>query len=138
MLRVFSAVLAMFLYLAPVAAQDVQPRNPAIETVIGTQLEAFQADDVARAFTFASPSIKQVFRTPENFGVMVQRSFPMVWRPGEVSFLELVEIGGNLWQRVEIIDRQGQRHHLGYEMVQGDAGWKISGVQILRVPDTSV
>lgn len=138
MLRILSAVLAFFLILTPATAQEVQPQNPEIETVIGNQLEAFQADDFAEAFTYAAPTIKQMFQTPENFGTMVRRGYPMVWRPGEVTYLELAEIGGALWQRVEIIDQEGVRHHLGYQMTEGENGWKISGVTILEAPDVSV
>ncbi|TNF17804.1 MAG: DUF4864 domain-containing protein [Rhodobacteraceae bacterium] len=132
------AVLACVFVLAPALAQDVQPRNPEIEAVIGSQIEAFQADDVARAFDFASPVIRRMFVTPENFGLMVQRGYPMVWRPGEVSFLDLAEIDGALWQRVEIIDRAGVRHYLGYRMEPGADGWKIAGVQFLEAPDIAV
>lgn len=138
MLRILSAVLALFLVLTPATAQEVQPQNTEIETVIASQLDAFQADDVDQAFTYAAPNIRQIFRTPENFGTMVQRGYPMVWRPGEVTYLELAEIGGALWQRVEIIDREGVRHHLGYQMTEGENGWKISAVMILDVPDIAV
>lgn len=138
MLRAFLAVLACVFVLAPAVAQDVQPKNPDIEAVIGSQIEAFQADDFARAFAFASPVIQRMFVTPENFGLMVRRGYPMVWRPGEVSFLDLAEIDGALWQRVEITDRSGQRHYLGYKMEPGADGWKIAGVQFLSAPDIAV
>lgn len=138
MLRAFLAVLACVFVLAPAVAQDVQPKNPEIEAVIGGQIEAFQADDFARAFDFASPVIRRMFITPENFGQMVQRGYPMVWRPGSVSFLDLAEINGALWQRVEIIDQAGTRHYLGYKMEPGADGWKIAGVQFLPAPDVAV
>lgn len=138
MLRRCLAILALVLTAGSAHAQDPQPKNPAIEAVIGDQLDAFEAQDIDRAFSHASPTIKGLFGSPEVFGLMVQRGYPMVWAPGEVTYLELAEIGGALWQRVEIIDTTGQRHYLGYRMEPGESGWKIGAVQILEAPDIAV
>ena len=106
-----------------------------LEKNIAAQIKAFEADDFATAFTFASPNIQQLFQTPENFGVMVRRGYPMVWRPAEVRFLELREVAGALWQKVMITDDAGRVHILDYQMVQMDNGWKINGVQLLGNSD---
>ena len=42
-------------------AQDAQG---AIREVISDQIAAFEADDFATAFTFASPAIREIFGTP--------------------------------------------------------------------------
>ena len=105
-----------------------------IEGVISGQIEAFKADDFEEAFTFAAPSIQLMFRTPENFGIMVRRGYPMVWRPAEVTFLDLREEGGRCVQTVQIEDAEGTIHLLAYSMTQTEAGWKISGVQFLEAP----
>lgn len=106
-----------------------------IENVISGQLEAFKVDDFEEAFTYAAPSIRGIFRTPENFGVMVRRGYPMVWRPSDVTFLDLREgPGDTLVQTVEIEDAAGTTHLLAYMMTQTSDGWKISGVQILQAP----
>lgn len=103
-----------------------------IEGVISGQIEAFKADDFDQAFTFAAPTIRQIFRTPENFGVMVRRGYPMVWRPADVTFLDLREEGGVFVQTVRIEDADGMIHLLAYAMTETESGWKISGVQILE------
>ena len=72
-----------FLSLAMAKAESQSSSSPAIESVISKQIEAFRADDFATAFTFASPNIRSMFGTPDNFGVMVRRGYPMVWRPGQ-------------------------------------------------------
>ena len=108
-----------------------------IEANISAQIEAFKADDFAAAFEFASPNIQEVFRSPENFGTMVRNGYPMVWRPADVRFLELREIGGLLWQKVMITDQAGGVHILDYQMVNLETGWKINGVQILEAPGAS-
>ncbi len=125
----FAALLATVLAL-PAAAQEAP-----IRATIQSQIEAFQADDFARAFTFASPTIKQMFGTPENFGVMVKQGYPMVYRPAEVQMMELREVAGNLWQRVRITDQAGAGWYLDYMMVETAEGWQINAVQILPAPD---
>ena len=125
-------VLAFWVGGNPATAQD-----RGIEDTIGQQLEAFKTDDVGTAFGFASPLIKNIFRTPENFGAMVQQGYPMVWRPGEVTFLEQREIAGVIWQKVRIIDGTGRVHILDYQMIQSPDGWQINGVQLLREPEVS-
>ena len=103
-----------------------------IEGVISDQLEAFKADNFARAFEFASPHIRGIFRTPENFGRMVTQGYPMVWRPGEVTYLELRKENGSFWQKVQIVDGEGRLHVLDYRMLKTPNGWKINGVQLLE------
>ena len=123
-----SFVLSVLTALS-VSAQEA--RNPAIETIIQQQFDAFRADDVGTAFSFASPNIQGLFGSPENFGMMVRNSYPMVWRPAEVRYLELREVAGNLWQRVMVTDQAGRAHVLDYQMVQTADGWQINGVQLL-------
>ncbi len=127
-----TAVIALWGWTVPAAAQD-----RGIEETIGQQLDAFKADDVGTAFEFASPTIKNIFRTPENFAAMVQQGYPMVWRPAEVTYLEQREIAGAIWQKVRIIDGAGRIHILDYQMIQSSDGWQINGVQLLREPEVS-
>ncbi|WP_299152281.1 DUF4864 domain-containing protein [uncultured Tateyamaria sp.] len=108
-----------------------------IEAVIGSQIEAFEADDFAGAFAFASPSIQGIFRTPENFGRMVTQGYPMVWRPAEVTYLGLRQEDGAYWQTVRIVDGDGAVHLLDYRMLETRDGWKINGVQLLEAAGVS-
>lgn len=109
-----------------------------IQATIGSQIEAFRADDFAQAFTYASPNIRRMFRTPENFGAMVRGGYPMVWRPSEVRFLELREIAGALWQKVMVTDSKGRAHILDYQMIEIDDGWKINAVQLVKTGGANV
>ena len=125
-------LLSLVLSLLPALSAPAQEaRNPGIETIIQQQFDAFRADDVGTAFSFASPNIQGLFGSPENFGMMVRNSYPMVWRPDQVRFLELREVAGNLWQRVMVTDQAGRAHFLDYQMVQTADGWQINGVQLL-------
>lgn len=132
MLRVLLFCLAMALPVAPAQAQD---RDPAIQGVIQSQIEAFLKDDFATAFTFASPAIKGIFGTAERFGMMVRQGYPMVWRPADVQFLELRERAGQPVQRVMITDASGTVFLLDYEMIAAGEGWQINGVQVVRAPE---
>ena len=114
----------------PAAAQEAD-----IRAVIDRQVAAFEAEDVERAFSYASPGIRGLFGTPENFGAMVRSGYPMVWRPGELHYLELREVAARLWQKVLVRDRAGALHLLDYQMIETGAGWKINAVQILKMPD---
>lgn len=124
-------ILSLMLLLPlPAAAQQDE-----IADVIQQQLDAFNARDVETAFTFASPTIKGLFGTPGNFGMMVERGYPMVWTNSDVRFLELREIGGRLFQRVLIRDANGVTHVLEYQMIENGTLWQINGVSIVPAPD---
>jgi hypothetical protein len=132
-MRKFLMAIGLVLGFAVSAAAQ----NAEIEMTIDSQIEAFLADDFNHAFSFASPNIQQIFRTPENFGVMVRRGYPMVWRPADVRFLELREIEGRLWQKVQITDGSGRVHILDYQMIELESAWKINAVQLLKEPAVS-
>lgn len=128
-MRAFAGLLTAAFLALPALAQEAP-----IQNTIQNQLNAFMADDFATAFTFASPTIKGLFGTSDNFGMMVRNGYPMVHRPADVKMLELREVAGNLWQRVMITDQQGRTHILDYQMVETAEGWQINGVQILPSP----
>lgn len=129
MIRMILAVVLAFHLAGPARAQTDD-----VQGVIGAQIEAFQRDDFATAFTFASPMIRGVFGTPERFGRMVRQGFPMVWRPADVQYLEQSERGGLTYQKVLIQDAAGAYFALEYEMLATPEGWQINGVQFLEDP----
>lgn len=124
------AILSLCLLASPAA----RAQETAVEAVISQQIEAFKADDFDRAFTFASPTIKGLFGTPDNFGAMVRQGYPMVWRPAEVRFLGAEMRDGALWQDVMIRDAEGRVHILEYQMIEAGDGWKINAVRLRRAP----
>ena len=125
------------LFAAALALPALAQEGPIRET-IQSQIDALLADDFARAFTFASPNIKGIFGTPENFGAMVKEGYPMVYRPAQVEMGDLREIAGNLWQRVRVVDQAGAAWYLDYMMIETAEGWQINAVQLLPAPDVGV
>ena len=118
--------------VAMLATAAIGQANDAIEDVIGTQLDAFNDRDVVTAFSFASPMIKGLFRDPGNFGMMVERGYPMVWDNRAVRFLGLREEAGMQIQTVQIEDPEGRVYTLEYAMIETADGWQINGVQIVE------
>lgn len=131
-MRMFLITVILMLFPLGAAAQDRLPANPDIESTIQSQLDAFSTGNVFTAWTFASPTIQQMFQHPMYFGAMVERGYPMVWQPGETTYLGLREEGDRLVQQVQILDQTGRGHLLDYEMVQIDGLWRIAGVTVLR------
>lgn len=138
-MRPFLLCLAVFLALSTAvftaASRPAEAQENPIQSTIQNQITAFLADDFALAFTYASPTIKEVFGTADNFGRMVKEGYPMVYRPAEVEMLEMREVAGNLWQRVRILDQAGRAHYLDYMMVETPDGWQINAVQLLTMPE---
>ena len=125
-MRIFAILAAVLAFALPVQAQQKD-----IEAVIASQLQYFQKDDFAGAFTHAAPNIKQIFRTPERFGQMVTNGYPMVHRPAEIQFKELETNAGVQVQNVLIRDLKGTYYLAQYTMVMVDGEWQIAGVNIV-------
>ena len=123
--------LCLGLFAAPPGRADT---GAEIRAVIAAQLEAFQRDDWEGAFTYASPAIRGIFRTPDRFGGMVRRGYPMVWRPARVEPGPLEAGPNGPVQLMYIEDSRGILHVAAYEMQLVDGAWRINGVHIRRAP----
>jgi len=122
-------IFAVFLMTVTSGAAIAQSLE--IQGTISRQIEAFRMDDFGTAFSYASPNIQEMFRNAENFGRMVRQGYPMVWRPADVRFLALKQLGAFQLQKVMVKDGNGRFHVLEYEMVQTGIGWQINGVRLL-------
>lgn len=132
-MRKLVGVILLGLSLASTSWAD-QAQRGAVTGVIQSQIDAFMEDDFDRAFTFASPNIRSMFGTPDNFGRMVRQGYPMVWRPADVSYGQTESGAGRVLQNVVIRDADGVVHVLEYEMIPISEGWQINGVRLLRAP----
>lgn len=132
------AVMLFALILTLPMTGPVRAQETPIQKTIQSQIDALIADDFATAFSFASPNIKGMFGTAENFGAMVKNGYPMVYRPADVEMQELREVAGNLWQRVRVVDQAGKAWYLDYMMIETAEGWQINAVQLLPAPEIGV
>lgn len=141
-MRVLAFCLILFATAVggPAAAVDVpEAERRAIRAVVGAQLEAFQRDDGAAAFGYASPGIREMFETAERFMTMVRRGYAPVYRPQRVEFRELVVFRGRLTQRVYLVGPDGAPVIANYLMErQADGHWRIDGCILEEAPDVSV
>jgi len=125
-----SAALTAMLLATPAFAQDAS-----IEDVITNQLQAFNDRDVAEAWQYASPMIQGMFGSPDNFGMMVERGYPMVWDNSNVRFLDREDFDSRTRQEVMITGPDGLFYILDYQMIETPDGWLINGVQVIPAPD---
>jgi len=118
------------LLLATAPQLAVAAGDPAaFRSVIGSQLEAFQRDDGPAAFAHASPLIKGMFRTPDNFMRMVMTGYPQVYRPRSVDFGAVIDYRGQPTQLVYLTGPDGDAVIAYYQMQQQpDGTWQINGV----------
>ena len=123
-------ILALSLTPALAPALTHAAGDPAaFRTVIQSQLEAFQRDDGSAAFAHASPTIKGIFGTPENFMRMVMSGYPQVYRPRSVDFGAVIDYRGQPTQLVYLTGPDGDAVIVYYQMQQQpDGTWQINGV----------
>lgn len=109
-----------------------------IRAIIERQLAAFQRDDGVTAFGFASPTIRAIFGTPENFMSMVRSGYAPVYRPREVEFQDLADLDGVLTQRVLLVGPDGRVVVAHYFMQrQPDGAWRINGCVLKGAAQTT-
>ncbi len=105
-----------------------------IRAVIYRQIDAFRRDDAAGAFALVSPSVREAFGTPQRFLEVVRMAYRPVYRPASVVFLDMVVIGGEVVQQVQLTDRGGLIWVAYYSMQRQDDGrWRTNGCR-LRPP----
>ncbi len=134
MLRAWLAWFALLVPLAvlaepPVTGTDVSE----IRAVIHRQIDAFRRDDAHSAFALVSPGVQQAFGTAERFLETVRMAYRAVYRPTSVSFLELVVMGADVVQQVQVTDRSGSIWVAYYAMQrQKDGSWRTNGCHLVQ------
>jgi len=116
----------------PARAQPVSEVDArAVRTVVSAQLEAFAKDDAKRAFSYAAPSIRAMFGTPERFLAMVRAGYPVVYRAAGVTFLIPLRAESDLVQGVHLTDGDGTLWLATYRLErQPDGSWRIAGCDV--------
>ncbi len=133
--KAFALGFAVFIGLSfAAAAQDVTEADKRqFQDIIASQIDAFQRDDGLRAFSFAAPAIRSIFRTAEGFMQMVRNGYKPVYRPRSVKFGAVTDDRGAPTQKVHLIGPDGGLWTALYAMQrQDDGSWKISGVSLIR------
>ena len=104
-----------------------------IRAVINRQIDAFRRDDAQGAFALVSPTVQQSFGSPEKFLDVVRMAYRAVFRPAAVAFLDMMVLGDEVVQQVQVTDRAGLVWVAYYAMQrQRDGSWKTNGCHLVQ------
>ena len=130
-MRLVILLLALLLLLAPPA--DAADDVAAAQGVIRAQEQALIHDDAAAAYSYAAPTIKEIFPDADVFMSMVRNSYAPVYRHRSFEFGEARSEGDWIAQRVHIIDADGDAWEALYTLErQPDGSLKITGCSLLK------
>jgi hypothetical protein len=135
-LFVFLALILGFAVSAQAQQPDISAGDrTAIRDIIQGQLDAFRRDDGDAAFSYASPSIQGMFGRSDIFMDMVRQGYRPVYRPQVFDFREIVELQGQIAQKVHVVGPDGKPVTAIYPMTRlPDGSWRIDGCY-LQAPD---
>lgn len=104
-----------------------------IRTVVQGQLDALARDDAVKAFSYAAPNVREAFGTAPRFLDMVQRGYPVVYRPASVAFLKVEGKNNLAFQRVQMTDQAGEPWLATYSLERQKNGvWRITGCAVVE------
>ena len=117
----------VFIFIGNSLAITADEENE-IKSIVNQQLEAFQNDDFEKAYSFASPTIKKMFSSPEVFRKMVIGGYQAVYRPQSIKIGSVEIIKGVATLKVYLVDPNGEFVTANYLMEQQEDGeWLIGG-----------
>lgn len=110
-----------------------------IKSIVNQQLEAFQNDDFEKAYSFASPTIKKMFSSPEVFRKMVIGGYQAVYRPQSIKMGSVEIIKGVTTLKVYLVDPNGEFVTANYLMEKQENGeWLISGCVLSKAESDEI
>jgi hypothetical protein len=125
---------ALLCFTRPALADDISAARDGIRS----QEQAFGRDDATAAYSYAAPAIRQLFPQASIFMDMVQHSYPPVYRHKSFEFGEARADGGQIAQRVHIIDADGKPWEALYTLEQQrDGSFKIIGCMLLKAGEAA-
>lgn len=102
-----------------------------IRAVVQGQLDALARDDAAKAFSFAAPNVREALGTVPRFMDLVQRGYPVVYRPASVAYLKAEGRQDQAIQRVQMTDQAGEPWLATYTLQrQKNRSWRITGCTV--------
>ncbi|MCV0424870.1 MAG: DUF4864 domain-containing protein [Roseibium sp.] len=131
-IAILGVALAGMLMTASAHAEDSLD-SAAFQTIIKKQMTAFASDNAKKAFSFATSSLQQRFKTPEFFMQMVRQGYQPVYRPQGVTFgaSKMTEFGPT--QEVFVTGPKGENWLALYSFEQQEDGtWRISGCYLTK------
>ena len=128
----WSSLFFIILLKAIVFADEGRAVIEAVQNTISSQIDAFKKNDIEEAYTFAAPNIQAQFPNPENFGLMVRKGYPIIWKPKSFKFVNFKDLGDKCIQRVLFQSYNGSLETYDYILEKDNNLWKIAGVLTIR------
>ena len=126
-LNLFLLFALVFIFIGNSFAITMDEENE-IKSIVNQQLTAFKNDDFEKAYSFASPTIKKMFSSPEVFRKMVIGGYQAVYRPQSIKIGSVEIIKGVATLKVYLVDPNGEFVTANYLMEQQEDGeWLIGG-----------
>lgn len=136
-LRALVATLILVAGLSPALAQEAEA--PWQATVTG-QIEAFRAHDAPSAFGYASAPFHERFGSAEAFFLaIVSMGYAPIMESRSHSFGTFEKApDGSVAQAVELIGNDQGLYGAVYQLIEEPAGWRVTGVQLVKRPGLGV
>lgn len=127
---------------APLGARAEDMSSADQETIrgmISNQIQAFQKDDGAAAYGYASPTIQGLFPNSDQFMAMVRKSYQPVYRPQSITFGQLLDSPYGPMQKVFLVGPDGRNWVALYSLQrQPDGTWRINGCTLVEDDGASI
>lgn len=112
-----------------------QPSEPAVmqqlSGTVSNQLAAFRSHDFARAYSYASISLRQQYPLPV-FEQMVRGGYPAIIESTRADFLAALDNGREALLAVKLYVRDRVTARFEYQLRREGEGWKVGGVVEVR------
>lgn len=106
-----------------------------ISRVVHQQLDAFNAGDWAKAYTFAAAGIREKFALAD-FTTMVQANYPRLLRGRVATDLAVTDDGVRAILELRVVTAAGALAHFRYFLQRESDTWRIVGVIPFEPPTT--
>ena len=130
----FLAVVLSFVFFSSTSPRAEDPVAEA-QAVISNQIDALKKNDAEKAYSFASPGIRSLYPSQDQFLNMVRETYEPVYHAGKYAFGRSKMIGGGevVLQEVMISAKEGKDWTAIYEMrLMDDGSYKVNGVRMIR------
>ncbi|MBO6893164.1 MAG: DUF4864 domain-containing protein [Roseibium sp.] len=137
-LKIAATALVGTLLMSGAAQSEATLDAGAFQKIIKNQMSAFASNNARAAFSYATSTLQQRFKTPEFFMEMVRQGYQPVYQPRSVTFgqSKMTKIGPT--QEVFVTGPKGKDWLALYTFEQEEDGsWRISGCFLKKADNFS-
>jgi hypothetical protein len=136
-------VLLALAPMMPASAQEATPQAVVSEPwqeVITLQIEAFRTKDAPGAFTYAAEAFHAGFPSAEAFFVAIVGSgYAPIMESRSHSFGAFQKVSDTVVvQQVKFVGEDQGLYEAIYQLTAETAGWRVSGVQLVKQPGIGI